>query len=235
MLIVIVWLVIITTCVIYYNKTSLFRISGSVNHIDEEIDVSLDDNKALNRQNDKTARTAQQSSPLTTWLLSLKDSIIPQSSQLNSITNTEQPKDLSTPEVIPDNSNKQALPVLSYLKNINLLIINFLQDRDYIKQISQIEALSANSRLPAKIKNILHDLNKYNINYLSEDNVNRIRIFPKDPGNYLLLEKFIKIEKKSVIAKEKEKLRTCIIENLETFINYFYTQEFIELLQGLER
>jgi len=235
LLIVIAWLGIITACVIYYNKTSLFGVPVSVNPIDEEIDLSLDDNEALNKQNDRIARTVKQSSPLTTWLLSLKDSMMPQSSQLNSITDTEQPKNLSTPKVIPYNSNKQALPVLFYLKNINLLIINFLQDKDYFEQFSQIEALSDNSRLPAKIKKILHDFNKYNTNYLSENNVNRIKIFPKDHGNYLVLEKFIKIEKKSVSAKESEKLRTCIIENLETFINYFYTQEFVELLQGLEQ
>ncbi|WP_341762054.1 hypothetical protein [Candidatus Tisiphia endosymbiont of Thecophora atra] len=112
-----------------------------------------------------------------------------------------------------------------YLLSVNLLVMNFLQDKDYTQQIRQIETV----KLPTKIKNILLDLHNYNENYLLNNSLGLIKIFPK--AN-CWIEKFIKIERKSSFTKDKEKLKLRIIGNLDFFINFFYSeelqQEFVE-------
>ncbi|WP_341754186.1 hypothetical protein [Candidatus Tisiphia endosymbiont of Dioctria rufipes] len=105
-----------------------------------------------------------------------------------------------------------------YLLSVNLLVMNFLQDKDYTQQIRQIETVE----LPTKIKNILLDLHNYNENYLLNNSLGLVKIFPK--ANYWI-EKFIKIERKSSFTKDKEKLKLRIIGNLDFFINFFYSEE----------
>lgn len=105
-----------------------------------------------------------------------------------------------------------------YLLSVNLLVMNFLQDKDYTQQIRQIETVE----LPTKIKNILLDLHNYNENYLLNNSLGLVKIFPK--AN-CWIEKFIKIERKSSFTKDKEKLKLQIIGNLDFFINFFYSEE----------
>ncbi|WP_417905153.1 hypothetical protein [Candidatus Tisiphia endosymbiont of Micropterix aruncella] len=105
-----------------------------------------------------------------------------------------------------------------YLLSVNLLVMNFLQDKDYTQQIRQIETVE----LPTKIKNILLDLHNYNENYLLNNSLGLVKIFPK--AN-CWIEKFIKIERKSSFTKDKEKLKLRIIGNLDFFINFFYSEE----------
>lgn len=106
----------------------------------------------------------------------------------------------------------------NYLLSINLLVMNFLQDKDYTRQLYQIET----TELPAKIKNILIDLHNYNKNYLFDNNLGLVQIFPKAD---CWIKQFIKIEKKSSNLKDKEKLKLKIIRNLDYFINFFYSEE----------
>ncbi len=113
----------------------------------------------------------------------------------------------------------------NYLLNVNLLVANFLQDKDYTSQINQIETII----LPKEIKNILFDLANYYNNYLANNDQNMIKIFP---ANNCWIDKFIKIEKKSPNSKDREIMRSKIIMNLESFVNFFYSeklqQEFVE-------
>ncbi len=106
----------------------------------------------------------------------------------------------------------------NYLLSVNLLVINFLQDKDYTQQVHHIETIE----LPPKIKNILLDLHNYSENYLFNNNIELIKIFPK---TNCWIEKFVKIKKKSDTIKNKEKLKFKIIANLNFFVNFFYSQE----------
>ncbi|MCC8371577.1 MAG: hypothetical protein LN568_02310 [Rickettsia endosymbiont of Pseudomimeciton antennatum] len=106
----------------------------------------------------------------------------------------------------------------NYLLSVNLLVMNFLQDKDYTRQLYHIET----TELPVKIKNILIDLHNYNKNYLLDNNLGLVKIFPKTD---CWINQFIKIEKKSGSLKDKEKLKLKIIGNLDYFINFFYSEE----------
>ncbi|MFU7500437.1 MAG: hypothetical protein ACJBCI_01860 [Candidatus Tisiphia sp.] len=161
-------------------------------------------------------------------------------SELPNNTTISKTDSMSEHDVIQeDNSPKQAEVSLNhqpepsktplnysiYLLSVNLLVMNFLQDKDYTQQIRQIETIE----LPTKIKNTLLDLHNYNENYLLNNSLGLIKIFPK--AN-CWIEKFIKIERKSSFTKDKEKLKLRIIGNLDFFINFFYSeelqQEFVE-------
>ncbi|WP_341760761.1 hypothetical protein [Candidatus Tisiphia endosymbiont of Dioctria linearis] len=124
---------------------------------------------------------------------------------------------VSTPHQ-PEQSKAPSNVYSNYLLSINLLVKNFLQDKDYTEQLYQIETME----LPAKIKNILIDMHYYNKNYLLDNNLGLVRIFPKTD---CWIKQFIKIEKKSSSLKDKEKLKLKIIGNLDYFINFFYSEE----------
>ncbi|WP_250311291.1 hypothetical protein [Rickettsia endosymbiont of Oedothorax gibbosus] len=128
--------------------------------------------------------------------------------QENSSASSHQPEQSKAPSNVYSN----------YLLSINLLVKNFLQDKDYTEQLYQIETME----LPAKIKNILIDMHYYNKNYLLDNNLGLVRIFPKTD---CWIKQFIKIEKKSSSLKDKEKLKLKIIGNLDYFINFFYSEE----------
>lgn len=128
---------------------------------------------------------------------------------------------LNQEEVLLNHQPKSSKPPTNYsiyLLSVNLLVINLLQDKDYTQQIRQIETIE----LPTKIKNILLDLHNYNENYLLNNSLGLVQIFPK--AN-CWIEKFIKIERKSSFTKDKEKLKLRIIGNLDFFINFFYSEE----------
>ncbi len=118
----------------------------------------------------------------------------------------------------PEQSKDTPNVYSNYLLSVNLLVMNFLQDKDYTRQIHQIETIE----LPTKIKNILIDLDNYNKNYLLDNNLGLVKIFPKTD---CWIKQFIKIEKKSSNLKDKEKLKLKIIGNLDYFINFFYSEE----------
>ncbi|WP_341757839.1 hypothetical protein [Candidatus Tisiphia endosymbiont of Ditula angustiorana] len=154
-------------------------------------------------------------------------------SELPNNTTISKTDSMSEHDVIQeDNSPKQEKVLLNhqpepsktppnytiYLLSVNLLVMNFLQDKDYTQQIRQIETVE----LPTKIKNILLDLHNYNENYLLNNSLGLVKIFPK--AN-CWIEKFIKIERKSSFTKDKEKLKLRIIGNLDFFINFFYSEE----------
>jgi hypothetical protein len=112
-----------------------------------------------------------------------------------------------------------------FLFDINILVLNFFQDKVYTEQINEVNKV----KLPENMKAILDSLNEYNAKFLINPNYQPQRIFPI---NSKLIEKFIRIEQESSSAKEKKNLRAHIIENLESFIGFFYSdklqQEFIE-------
>jgi hypothetical protein len=106
------------------------------------------------------------------------------------------------------------------------LVINFLQDKSYLKQLNQLNM----QEFPPEIKAIIADFTEYDKNYLLVDNnTNYEKIFPVKPN---LVERVIKITKKSDKLKNKEALKTKIISNLEIFINFIYSEESQNILMN---
>lgn len=106
-----------------------------------------------------------------------------------------------------------------YLINVNHLVANFLQDKKYTNELTQITKL----KLPEQIDQTISDLSNYNDNYLITNDITHRRIFPTDSK---FIEKFIKIEKATVNLSDKALLRSKIINKLDDFIDFFYSDEF---------
>lgn len=130
------------------------------------------------------------------------------------------PQNPTLPEKSTDGLNNYR----NYLYNVNDLIVRFLENKDFKMQINQLQTLE----LPAEITKIMLNMEHYRENYLDNSD-EAIRIFPTK-GSWL--EKFIKIEKKSDITIQKDKLKAEIISGLKLFTEYFYSeklqQKFIE-------
>ncbi|WP_341789466.1 hypothetical protein [Rickettsia endosymbiont of Polydrusus tereticollis] len=189
---------------LYYDRAEIFKLFSS------EITSYKDDAPPINDiDNVTTSNNEQPNEPSSAKsLINYVNSFIP-------------PIPAPIPAVPTATINFEINDYRHYLLNVNLLIFNFLQDQNYTKQLQAIEIIS----LPPEIKNILADLNSYNNNYLLNKIANSEKIFPT---NYLWLEKFIKIEKKSSAEKEKEQLHIAILAKLEFFINFFYSDNFKE-------
>ncbi|WPY00346.1 hypothetical protein Trichorick_00218 [Candidatus Trichorickettsia mobilis] len=113
-----------------------------------------------------------------------------------------------------------------HLADAQYLVINFLQDKSYLKQLNQLNM----QEFPPEIKAIIEDFTEYDKNYLFVDNnTNYEKIFPVKPN---LVERVIKITKKSDKLKNKEALKTKIISNLEIFINFIYSEESQNILMN---
>lgn len=137
----------------------------------------------------------------------------------------EEPQNVPEKSILPPKKSIEGISdYRNYLYNVNDLIVKFLEDRDYQKQINQVQA----RELPSEITKILLSMEYYREHYLLES-VDTVRVFPIT-GSWL--EKFIKIKKKSDLTIQKEKLKTEIISNLKLFTEYFYSeklqQEFVE-------
>lgn len=113
----------------------------------------------------------------------------------------------------------------NYIANVSNLISNFLQDKTYSNQITYARMVN----LPPIINGIFELLEEYNINYLVTDAQEYVKVFPKD---YKFIKKFIKIKKLTKSAKDKKKLRGIIINNLEIFQEYIYSNELQKMFTG---
>lgn len=113
----------------------------------------------------------------------------------------------------------------NYLSNIGSLVANFLQDKAYSNQIACARIVN----FPPSINGILELLEEYNVNYLITDEKEYVKVFPKD---YKFIKKFIKIKKLTKSAKNKKKMREVIVNNLEIFQEYFYSNELQKMFTG---
>ncbi|WP_341764006.1 hypothetical protein [Candidatus Tisiphia endosymbiont of Beris chalybata] len=107
----------------------------------------------------------------------------------------------------------------NYLMTINLLTANFLQGKHYREQIYKIQEIE----LPPDIQNILEELLNYHEHYLFNNNAKIEKIFPLYT---CWLEKFIKVERTTLLHKDQEILKHRIMTQLDFLINYFYSQKF---------
>ncbi|AFB21025.1 palindromic element RPE2 domain-containing protein [Rickettsia canadensis] len=120
-----------------------------------------------------------------------------------------------------DTSKIYTIGYIHYLLNVNLLVYNFMQDKDYSKELRIVKS----HLLPQDIRNILNNLEAYNNNYLFSKSSSTQVIFPT---HHKWLEKFIKIEKKSsgMIIKEQDK--NLILEKLNYLIDFLYSEKFMQ-------
>jgi hypothetical protein len=105
-----------------------------------------------------------------------------------------------------------------YLYNFNIVIYKFLQDQPYSEEINNI----LYPGFPTEINIILEDLHNYNSGYLDRPKDDKEVILPRQ---FRLIEKFVTIEKKEELYKEKDDLKAKIINNLPGLIEYFYSIE----------
>ena len=112
-----------------------------------------------------------------------------------------------------------------YLSNINSLISNFLRDKVYSNQIAYVRMLN----LPPSINAVLELLEEYNINYLVSQEQKYVEVFPQDQK---ILGKFIKVKRLNDSVKNKKLLRANIINNLEAFQDYIYSEELQKIFMG---
>ncbi|AFC71132.1 hypothetical protein MC5_04075 [Rickettsia australis str. Cutlack] len=110
---------------------------------------------------------------------------------------------------------------INYLLNVNLLVYNFMQDKDYSKELRIVKS----RLLPQDIRNILNNLEAYNNKYLFSKSSSTEVIFPT---NHKWLEKFIKIEKKPSAMMIKEQDKTLIVEKLNYLIDFLYAEKFMQ-------
>ncbi|CEO17640.1 hypothetical protein RMONA_06410 [Rickettsia monacensis] len=114
-----------------------------------------------------------------------------------------------------------SIDYINYLLNVNLLVYNFMQDKDYSKELRLVKS----RLLPQYIRNILNNLEAYNNNYLFSKSSSTEVIFPT---NHKWLEKFIKIEKKPSAMMVKEQDKALILEKLNYLIDFLYSEKFMQ-------
>lgn len=104
-----------------------------------------------------------------------------------------------------------------YLSLVNTMSINFLRDKSFQYQITQIRSL----KFPPDIEDILSSFEEYDSQYLQQLLLKE-KIFPT---NSSLFERFIKIEKNSDILKEKKAIKQRLTEDLDFLVEFFYSEE----------
>jgi hypothetical protein len=144
----------------------------------------------------------------------------------NPVVHSSFEENISTPITMNNNTSLKHLEdYKNYLRVTTSLIINFLQDKKYTDEINQIYALS----YPASIKSIIIMFDEYNSNYLLNSNEIYEKIFPKDLP---IVEKFVKVKKINAKINDQKHLRTMIIDNLENFTKYIYSEDLLKIFIG---
>ncbi|HJD60308.1 MAG TPA: palindromic element RPE2 domain-containing protein [Rickettsia endosymbiont of Omalisus fontisbellaquei] len=138
------------------------------------------------------------------------------------ITNRKVMNDkVSTFKSIYDTPKSYPVDYIHYLLSVNLLVYNFMQDKDYNKELRIVNSYP----LPQDIRNILANLEAYNNNYLFSKPSSTEVVFPT---NHKWLEKFVKIEKKPSAMIIKEQDKALILEKLNYLIDFLYSEKFMQ-------
>ncbi len=102
----------------------------------------------------------------------------------------------------------------AYNKNGYFLIKNFLLEREYSKELSEVKA----SGSPEYLSSLITDLEEFNEKYLKEKISDKEKIFP----DHSFLSKFITISKDNGTLTEKEKLKEKILENIKLLEDFIF-------------
>ena len=112
-----------------------------------------------------------------------------------------------------------------YLREANNLILRFLQDQPFARELTVV----SRHDLPAEINSMIRSLEEYNTQYLVNNPPINQSIIPE---NLHFLLRFIQIEKRPVASKQKEEARARIISNLAILTEYFYSEELQQKFIG---
>nr|WP_218460310.1 hypothetical protein [Rickettsia sp. TH2014] len=201
---------VLSSFTFYHNRADILKLFKSENKDLSQIPDQAVENKE-NTVEEKEAASLLSTKSLLNYVSSLKfpEAPEPDSSVKLRDNNVEAP------------IKQYSVDYINYLLNVNLLVYNFMQDKDYSKELRIVKF----RLLPRDIKNILTSLEAYNNNYLFSKSSSTEVIFPT---NHKWLEKFIKIEKKpsSMIIKEQDK--TLILEKLNYLIDFLYSEKFMQ-------
>lgn len=113
----------------------------------------------------------------------------------------------------------------NYLLNANHLLTNFIQGKVYSNQTAYLRMLS----LPSQVEAILQLFEEYNVNYLINADEDYELVFSKD---HSFVKKFITIKKKTDFQKNREQLKKKIMENLEIFQDFIYSENLQKIFMG---
>ncbi len=217
---------VLSSFTFYHNRADILKLFKSENKDLSQIPDQAVGNKE-NNEEEKEATPLLSTKSLLNYVSSLKFPEAPPEQKLETILASSRDKEQEAKPMInrratsDDVGGMGSIDYINYLLNVNLLIYNFMQDKDYTKELKTVYF----NWLPLDIKNILNNLEAYNNNYLFSKSSSTEVIFPT---NHKWLEKFIKIEKKpsSMIIKEQDK--ALILEKLNYLIDFLYSEKFMQ-------
>ncbi|ADE30004.1 hypothetical protein [Rickettsia prowazekii] len=203
---------ILSSVILYHNRSDILKLFTTEYKGLNQITNQEKENKENAILDEKEYETLLSTKSLLNYVNSLKSSktSIPDSEAI-----------IHESVEVTDNIVEVPIRYTHYLLNVNLLVYNFIQDKDYSKELRILKSYP----LPQNIRNILNNLEKYNNNYLVSKSNSTVVIFPI---HHKWLEQLIKIEKKSPVMIVKEQDKTLILEKLNYLIYFLYSEKFMQ-------
>ncbi len=217
---------VLSSFTFYHNRADILKLFKSENKDLSQIPDQVVENKE-NTVEEKEAAPLLSTKSLLNYVSSLKFPEAPPAQKLETISVSSRDKEQEAKPMTNRRATSDdvggwgSIDYINYLLNVNLLIYNFMQDKDYSKELKTLYF----NWLPLDIKNILTSLEAYNNNYLFSKSSSTEVIFPT---NHKWLEKFIKIEKKPSAMIIKEQDKALILEKLNYLIDFLYSEKFMQ-------
>ncbi|AAY61681.1 RPE2 domain protein [Rickettsia felis str. Pedreira] len=218
---------VLSSFTFYHNRADILKLFKSENKDISQIPDQAVENKENTTLEEKEAAPLLSTKSLLNYVSSLKFPEALPEQKLETISASSRDKEQEAKPMINRRATSDdvggwgSIDYINYLLNVNLLIYNFMQDKDYSKELKTLYF----NWLPLDIKNILNNLEAYNNNYLFSKSSSTEVIFPT---NHKWLEKFIKIEKKPSAMIIKEQDKALILEKLNYLIDFLYSEKFMQ-------
>ncbi|EER21646.1 MULTISPECIES: palindromic element RPE2 domain-containing protein [spotted fever group] len=223
---------ILSSFTLYHNRSDILKLFKSENKDLSQISDQAVENKENTTLEEKEAAPLLSTKSLLNYVSSLKFPEAPTNlvePKLETVVNSasfgykeQGAKPITNRRATSDDvGGWGSIDYINYLLNVNLLVYNFMQDKDYSKELRLVKS----RLLPQYIRNILNNLEAYNNNYLFSKSSSTEVIFPT---NHKWLEKFIKIEKKPSAMMVKEQDKALILEKLNYLIDFLYSEKFMQ-------
>ncbi|WP_341786705.1 palindromic element RPE2 domain-containing protein [Rickettsia endosymbiont of Cantharis rufa] len=228
---------VLSSFTLYHNRSDILKLFKSdAKDLSQTFDT-IEENKS-NISEEKNEVPLLSTKSLLNYVSSLKFSEAPPEQRLETIVNStsfgdKEPRvepitnrkvmndKVGTFKSIDDTPKSYPVDYIHYLLSVNLLVYNFMQDKDYNKELGIVNSYP----LPQDIRNILNSLEAYNNNHLFSKPSSTEVVFPT---NHKWLEKFIKIEKKPSAMIIKEQDKALVLEKLNYLIDFLYSEKFMQ-------
>ena len=223
---------VLSSFTLYHNRSDILKLFKSENKDLSQISDQAVENKENTTLEEKEAVPLLSTKSLLNYVSSLKFPEAPTNlvePKLETVVNSasfgykeQGAKSITNRKTTSDDvGGWGSIDYINYLLNVNLLLYNFMQDKDYSKELRLVKSCL----LPQDIRNILNNLEAYNNYYLFSKSSSTEVIFPT---NHKWLEKFIKIEKKPSVMMVKEQDKALILEKLNYLIDFLYSEKFMQ-------